>query len=173
MFYHGLNIKTKLTPIRTKTPLKIVFSRLLKFQESVFCEVLNYHKYGLNFRFAPDQANDRNFLICPLRQIQMEEWDFDINTLNNFAPDAVLRSDNDEFYVHRVVSKSNSPSDYFHIIQMITADKLDTPFPDTKYSSYGDYLSSKCGISVSRQDYSRPVLEGLHTSSHVNLITSR
>ena len=123
--------------------------------------------------FSPNQVNDRNVLVCPIRQIQMEEWDFDIKTLDNFSPDAVLHSDNDEFFVHRVVSKANSPSDYFHIIQMITDDKLDSPFPDLKYPSYGDYLSSKCGISVSGEDYSRPALEGLHTSSNVNLITSR
>lgn len=103
----------------------------------------------------------------------MEEWDFDIQTLNNFTSDAVLHSDSDEFYVHRVVSKKNTPSDYFHIIQMITNDNLDSPFPDPKYASYGDFFSTRCGIPVSKEEYLSPVLEGLHTSSHVNLITSR
>ncbi|KAI6649398.1 endoribonuclease Dcr-1 [Oopsacas minuta] len=176
VFYHGLNLKVTIKPIQTKTPLERVHSEILKFQHSVFLEVWSYNDKGRNFEFSPDQANNRSFLICPLKQLQNEKWDFDLESLNNFTSKAVLNSLEDEFYVQRVVSPPNThpnPNQYYHIIRMIPEVTLNSEFPDERYSTYSDHLTSKYGLVFVKEDYSRSALEGIHVSGHYNLTTSR
>ena len=159
--------------IHTKTPLEEVYPEILKFQQSVFGEVLKYDEAN-NFAFSPKDYNSRSFLVCPLIQLGTQKWDFDLECLKSFISQAELSSQNDEFYLKRVVSTRHShPGRFFHIITMDTNTTLASPFTDTNYSSYANYFTNNYNYKFKNEDLSRYALEAINVSGHVNLITSR
>ena len=159
--------------IQTNTNLADVQAKILRFQKSVFCEVLKYDE-AKNFTFSPGSASSRSFLICPLVQLGEQEWDFDLACLNNFISLPDTLSQNDEYFVKRVVyTKHKHPNRFFHIITMDTNTTLASPFPDKEFSSYADYLSKSYNYNFKEEDYSCHALEAINVSGHINLITSR
>ena len=166
-------MKVTIELVRTKTPLEKVYTEILKFQQSVFCEVLKYNEAD-NFAFFPGQPNNRSFLICPLIQLEAQQWDFDLDCLKNFNSREELTSNKEEFYLKRVVSTKHKPaSRLFHIITMDPKTTLASPFPEKNFASFAEYFTKNYNYVFKEEDYTAHALEAINVSGHINLITSR